>query len=188
MNQLEQAIIFAVRAHEGAYRKTGNIPFIMHPLEVAAIASTLTDDLDILAACVLHDVVEDTDITIEEIVLNFGERIGQFVADETEDKRRGIDPRKTWELRKQESLRFLQNTNERAVKIMWLSDKLANMRSFYRLYREEGPALWKRFHQSDPKKQEWYYRSVVEYIEELKDTEAYQEYVDLLDRVFKSDE
>ena len=83
MNQLEQAIIFAVRAHEGAYRKTGNIPFIMHPLEVAAIASTLTDDLDILAACVLHDVVEDTDITIEEIVHNFGERIGQFVADET---------------------------------------------------------------------------------------------------------
>ena len=106
MNQLERAIIFATQAHAGTYRKTGNIPFIIHPLEVACIGATLTDDLDIRAACVLHDVVEDTPITIEEIVDQFGPTIGKYVEHETEDKRRGIDPRKTWEIRKQESLNF----------------------------------------------------------------------------------
>lgn len=184
MNQLERAIIFATQAHGGAYRKTGNIPFIMHPLEVACIAATLTDDLDILAACVLHDVVEDTPVTLEEVITNFGERVGKFVEHETEDKRKGIDPRKTWEIRKLESLGILERSNDIAVKIMWLSDKLANMRSFHRLYKEEGSDLWKRFHQSDPKKQEWYYRSVLSFIGELKDTLAYKEYESLLNQVF----
>ena len=57
---LNRAILFAVRAHDGQRRKGGNIPYILHPLEAAAIAATLTEDEEVLAAAVLHDVVEDT--------------------------------------------------------------------------------------------------------------------------------
>lgn len=184
MNQLEKAMIFAVQAHEGAYRKTGNVPFILHPMEVVCVASTLTDDLDVLAACVLHDVVEDTDVTIEEVTENFGDRVGYLVACETEDKRHDQNARDTWMIRKMESLEVLKNTKDMDVKIMWLADKLANMRSFYRLHQQEGDQLWLRFHESDPKKQEWYYRSAQENLTELKDTAAYEEYNHLMNEVF----
>lgn len=87
MNTFEQAARFALHAHEGQIRKTKPIPFILHPMEVAQIASTMTDDLDVLAAAVLHDVVEDTDCTADDILENFGERIAYLVAMETENKR-----------------------------------------------------------------------------------------------------
>ena len=60
MNVFDKAIEFAVKAHGGMFRKGGSIPYIVHPLEVAASAVGFTDDPEILAAAVLHDTVEDT--------------------------------------------------------------------------------------------------------------------------------
>ena len=64
MNLLEEAIIYATVLHQGVRRKNSDIPYILHPLEVAQILSTMTDDQEIIAAGVLHDVVEDTDGTL----------------------------------------------------------------------------------------------------------------------------
>ena len=75
----EKALSFALKAHEGQIRKSGNTPYILHPAEAASIAATLTDDREILAAVVLHDAVEDSDATIEDIRAEFGERIAQLV-------------------------------------------------------------------------------------------------------------
>ena len=60
MNKIEEAIHYATDAHAGVNRDSTRIPYILHPLEAAAIASGLTDDPDVIAAAVLHDVVEDT--------------------------------------------------------------------------------------------------------------------------------
>lgn len=180
----EEAICFAVQAHSGMKRKNGS-PYILHPLEVAAIAGTITDDPEVLAAAVLHDTVEDTPTTIGEIRSRFGERVAALVSSETEDKRADMPPCDSWLVRKEESLAELQDAADIGTKIMWLSDKLSNMRSFLQLYRAEGDALWHRFNQKNPVKQAWYYRSVAAYTNELSDTDAWKEYTKLTEEVFK---
>ena len=71
------------------------------------------------------------------------------------------------------------------VKKLWLSDKLSNMRSFYRIWKKEGSSMWNWFHQKDQVKQAWYYRTIRESTEELKDFEAWTEYSDLVDQIFQ---
>ncbi|MBO5221836.1 MAG: bifunctional (p)ppGpp synthetase/guanosine-3',5'-bis(diphosphate) 3'-pyrophosphohydrolase [Clostridia bacterium] len=71
---LNKAIVFATNVHSGQFRKSTDIPYILHPLEEAAIVGTMTTDDEILAAAVLHDVVEDTDTTVERVRELFGDR------------------------------------------------------------------------------------------------------------------
>ena len=93
---VEEAIAFATKAHKGQYRKGTKRPYIVHPLEVAKIVSTMTKDEDVICAAVLHDTIEDCKgITEETLRLQFGDRVAQLVAGESEDKT------KTWEERNQ---------------------------------------------------------------------------------------
>ncbi|MGN1093879.1 MAG: HD domain-containing protein [Candidatus Neoclostridium sp.] len=74
MDIVDKAIVFAVNAHSGAVRKGTKLPYIVHPIEACAIAASITDDKEIIAAAVLHDIIEDTDITEEELAGQFGAR------------------------------------------------------------------------------------------------------------------
>ena len=185
MNLLEEAVCFAVKAHEGMLRKDGTTPYILHPMEAAAICGTLTSDQAVLAAAVLHDTVEDTDTTLDEIRERFGEKVARLVASETEDKFPGVPPEDSWRQRKEMSIRELESTKDRNVKILWLGDKLSNMRSFFRQWQAEGPSLWEHYHQKDPARQAWYYRSIARALSELSDTAAWQEYHFLTENIFR---
>ena len=68
--------------------------------------------------------------------------------------------------------------------MVWLGDKLANMRSIYRDWKIEGHAMWQRFNQKDPKAQAWYYRSIITLTERLSHTSAWLEYKTLTELVF----
>ena len=184
MDLLEKSIAFALRAHEGQVRKKSGIPYILHPMEAATIASTLTDDREVLAAVMLHDTVEDTDTTLDEIRREFGDRVAQLVKGETENEYPELTREESWKLRKEESLQRLRANNDASVKIMWISDKLSNARSLFRIYEERGDEMWKLFHQKDKSVQEWYYRSVADALKELSDTPAYREYVVLINLIF----
>jgi len=184
MNVLEQAIIFATNAHQGQKRKSGNIPYILHPVEVANIIATVTDNLETMAAGVLHDTIEDCGVDPREIREKFGPRVAALVQSDSEDRLSDKPASETWMDRKKESLLMLKNTKDIDVKIMWLGDKLSNIRSFYRVYLKEGSGMWEHFHQKDPKIQYWYYKTIADYLFDLKDTGAYKEYVDLVERVF----
>ena len=83
MNLLEEAVVYATIMHQGRVRKFGGRPYILHPMEVAQILSTMTDDMEVIAAGILHDVVEDTDGTLDEIEKRFGERVASLVASRT---------------------------------------------------------------------------------------------------------
>ncbi len=179
----EKAIYFAVKAHSGQTRKDGTL-FILHPMEVAAIAGTMTKKPDVLCAAVLHDTVEDTQTTAQDIFDNFGERIAELVASETEDKRPHMSAADSWKIRKEESLEELKNSEDIDVKILWLSDKLSNMRALARDYDKIGAAVFERFNEKDPKKQGWYHKTVLSAITELKDTAAYKEYEEIVHHVF----
>lgn len=184
LNTLEKAIIFATNAHEGQYRKLAKTPYILHPLEVAAIISTVSDDLNLMAAGVLHDTVEDCNVDPKDIKKEFGSRVAALVASETEDKLSDRPPADTWMERKEESLLMLENTKEKDVLILWLGDKLSNMRSFYREYLKSGNEIWNSLNQKDPKMHEWYYRKIADLLIPLKDTAAYMEYAELVDKLF----
>ncbi len=182
----EDALRFAIDAHAGMVRKSAQSPYILHPLEVATIVGTMSADKELLAAAVLHDVVEDTPCTLADIEERFGQRVAALVAAETEDKRPELPASETWRLRKEESLAVLARSS-REVKIIWLGDKLSNMRSFLRSYRERGAALWEHFNQKDPAQQAWYYSSIAEHTSELSDELAWQEYDRLVRIVFEEE-
>ena len=186
MDIFDEAVCFAVNKHSGQTRKMAGAPYILHPMEVASIVGTMTDDKDVLAAAVLHDTVEDTDATLDEIRKQFGKRIALLVMTETEEKRPDRPPAETWELRKEETLIILESTKDIGVKMMWLGDKLSNMRSFARAYRKEGDALWQQFNQKDPAKQLWYYKRTIAGLSDLKGYDAYKEFVSLVNEVFQN--
>ena len=184
MELVSEAIAFAVKAHDGMRRKKSNAPYILHPMEAAVIVGTMTDDQDLIAAAALHDVVEDANITIDEIEEKFGKRVRELVQSETEDKRADLPPESTWRIRKEESLAVLKRTEDLGVLMVWLGDKLANMRSLYRDWTVEGDAMWQRFNQKDARQQAWYYRSIVTLTQRLSDTSAWLEYKTLTELVF----
>jgi myo-inositol-1(or 4)-monophosphatase len=184
MELVSEAIAFAVKAHDGMRRKKSDIPYILHPMEAAVIVGTMTDDQNLIAAAALHDVVEDTDIDINEIEDKFGKRVRELVAAETEDKRADLPPADTWRIRKEESLADLKKTDDIGVLMVWLGDKLANMRSIYRDWKVEGDALWQKFNQKDVNEQAWYYGSIVELTDRLSHTSAWIEYKTLTELVF----
>ena len=162
MELVSEAILFAVKAHDGMRRKKSDAPYILHPMEAAVIVGTMTDDQNSIAAAALHDVVEDANVSIEEIEKKFGKRVRELVQSETEYKRSDLPPEETWRIRKEESLETLKNTDDIGVLMVWLGDKLANMRAIYRDFKVEGNAMWQRFNQKDASEQAWYYRSIVE--------------------------
>ena len=184
MDVFEKALAFALKAHEGQIRKREDIPFILHPCEAAAIAATLTTDREILAAVLLHDTVEDTGTTIDDVRGALGDRVAALVAGETENRYEELPRKASWKRRKEESLEHLKTTDDPGVKILWLSDKLSNIRSFYRQYLNEGDAMWEHYHQKDKAQQAWYYCTIAELLSEFADTAAYQEYTALLQIIF----
>ena len=184
MNLVEKAICFAADKHSGAIRKLEGTPYILHPMEVAAIVGSMTRDEKIIAAAILHDTVEDTATTLSEIMEEFGPRVAELVAGETEDKRPYMLADASWRIRKEESLEALKKTEDLAEKILWLGDKLSNIRSLHRAWKRYGDGIWENFNQKDPVEQAWYYLTIAELLSELDDQEAYQEYCRLVHEVF----
>ena len=184
MELVSEAIAFAVQAHDGMRRKKSESPYILHPMEAAVIVGSMSDDQNLIAAAALHDVVEDAGITIEEIETRFGKRVRELVGSETEDKRADLPPEDTWRIRKEESLEVLKNTNDIGVLMVWIGDKLANMRAIYRDWKIDGDAMWQRFNQKNIAEQAWYYRSIVKLTDRLSHTSAWLEYKTLTELVF----
>ena len=178
MKKSEEAIIYATIMHQGAVRKFGDTPYIFHPLEVAQILSTMTNDEEIITAGILHDIVEDTDGTLQEIEKRFGKRVAELVSTDTESDYPGKERRATWIQRKEGTLNVLKNSRDIGVKMLWLADKLANMRSLSGMYSELGDEMWQKFNQSDSAMQCWYYKSVAELVElSLNKTGAFKELI-----------
>lgn len=180
---LDQALAFAIKAHEGQFRKGTQIPYILHPMEAASIVGTMTTDDEIIAAAALHDVVEDTETTVNDVIALFGSRVGSLVASESENKREDLPAESTWKIRKQETLDHLK-TAPIEVKMITLGDKLSNIRAIHRDYQAIGDELWQRFNQKDKREHYWYYSSIAQCISELDRFQAYKEYCELVDKTF----
>lgn len=142
---VKRAYIFAKNAHKNQKRKSGD-PYISHPLAVARILLELKMSPNVIAAALLHDTVEDTDVTIESIKKEFGDDIAYLV--EAVTKLRSVDfslysnpaERKSNEVQKKnEDLRklFLSMAEDVRVVIIKLADRLHNMRTIKALPRKD---------------------------------------------------
>ena len=198
---LDRAIVFAVRAHAGTERRGKGFPYIVHPMEAVSIVATITSDQELLAAAALHDTVEDTDVTVDEIRSEFGDRIAALVADETDripgqagndhgkagnDIKAGFErptEEASWHSRKQAAISRLSSAS-RDAKIVALGDKLSNMRAIARDYAVQGDEIWNLFHVTDRSEHEWHYRGLADALRELSGTFAFQEFEHLINQVF----
>ena len=180
---LDRAIVFAVQAHAGTERRGKGFPYIVHPMEAVAIVATMTADQELLSAAALHDTVEDTDVTVEQLREAFGPRVAELVADESDVFTPGISESDSWHDRKQAAITRLSHASHDA-KMVALGDKLSNMRAIARDYAVQGDAFWSLFHVTDRSEHEWHYRGLADALRELSDTFAFQEFEDLINQVF----
>ena len=180
---LDRAIIFAVRAHAGTERRGKGFPYIVYPMEAVEIVATMTPDQELLAAAALHDTVEDTDVTVDQLRAEFGDRIADLVAAESDAFVEGVSDEDSWHARKQAAIDRLAKAPHDA-KMVALGDKLSNMRAIARDYAVQGDALWNLFHAKDPKDHEWHYRGLADSLRELQDTFAFREFESLINQVF----
>ena len=183
---VDRAVRFAVEKHAGAARKGSDTPYIVHPMEAAAVVAGITGDQDLIAAALLHDTLEDTATTYDEILTLFGKRVADLVAGESEDKQADKPAKETWRDRKQKTIDELKNAGYES-KLLVLADKLSNIRAMERDLEEKGEKLWDRFNQKDPQMHAWYYGSIADILSAdpaLKDTQACREYVQRVKATF----
>lgn len=153
---IEKAKQFAKKAHEGQMRKLTGTPMFEHLERVANILQEAGFPEEVVAAGFLHDTVEDTDVTIEDILLHFGEKVAFIVAGHTEDKT------KSWEERKQATIDELADENTSLfIRALIIADRLDNLRSYNKGLALFGEEMWKKFKRGR-KEQEWYYRGCLE--------------------------
>ena len=153
-------------------------------MEAVEIVATMTSDQELLAAAALHDTVEDTSVTIDQIRKEFGDRIASIVDTESDKGIEGRSEEESWHDRKRCAIERLAKAPHDS-KIVALGDKLSNMRAIARDYAIKGDELWKIFHTNDKKEHEWHYRGLADSLRELQDTFAFKELESLINQVFK---
>ena len=177
---LDKAIIFATKAHANTERRGKGFPYIVHPMEAMEIVATMTSDQEMLAAAALHDTVEDTDVTVEQIRAEFGDRVAAMVASESDVFVSGVSEEDSWRDRKKAAIDRLAAAGHDS-KVVALGDKLSNMRAIYRDFCKVGDELWKLFHAPGGKADHaWHYRGLADSLRELSDTFAFQEFEKLI--------
>lgn len=181
---VDKAIKFAVDAHANTERRGKGFPYVIHVLEAMEIVATITNDPELLAAAALHDTVEDTDVTVDQIRTEFGERVAKLVDAESDRFEAGVSEQDSWKSRKQAAIDRLAAASHDA-KIVAMGDKLSNMRAIARDYHKVGDKLWDLFHAPNGKPDhEWHYRGLAASLSELEGTEAYAEFTRLINETF----
>jgi (p)ppGpp synthase/HD superfamily hydrolase len=152
----EKAFSLAVELHRDQSRKGTSIPYVTHLMAVAAIVGESGGSEDEVIAALLHDAIEDSDITHKTLSERFGETVADVVRSCSDTD---IRPKPEWEKRKKDYIAHIMGASESA-RLVSAADKLANARSVLSDLRALGDALWARF-KGGREGTLWYYRSLV---------------------------
>jgi (p)ppGpp synthase/HD superfamily hydrolase len=151
-SRLYDAIELAARAHHNQVRKGTEIPYVVHPLAVAGWLIRAKCPENLVIAALLHDVVEDTPVTIDELRSNFGRDVEELVVALTEP-----DKKAPWEERKAHTIEYLEKRATDDVLLIALVDKLDNVRAIREGLESDGEMFWDRFNRPR-ERQKWYYQ------------------------------
>lgn len=172
-NLIHEAVLFAEKAHRGQGRKGTEIAYITHPMEVMQILASVNGAPELLAAGVLHDTVEDTGASVEELRAEFGDRVARLVESHSEEKSR------PWQERKQHTIDTL-NSGDRDTRLLIMADMTANLRSMYSDHLRVGNRLWERFN-APRQLQAWYYGEAQDALYDMQfDEDARQVYWEMV--------
>lgn len=180
---LDKAIIFATNAHHNVERRGKGFPYVVHPLEAMAIAATMTNDQEVLAAAALHDVVEDTNITIEDIRKEFGDKVAELVGLESDNVDPLFSEDISWRDKKVLGFKRIKNSS-RDAQIVAMGDKLSNMRAIHLDYLRLGEKIFEKFHEHDPSIHAWRYYQLSNCFDKLEGCFALTEFKYLVREVF----
>lgn len=154
MNIKEKTKYFAINAHLGQIRKNEpDKPMVMHPLSVGMLLESYGYDDYVVAAGYLHDVVEDTNYTIEDIEENFGSRVASLVKGASEP-----DKSLSWEERKKHTIEETK-TLPLENKLVICADKINNLEDLMIKFQKNGKRDFSAFKRGEDK-QKWYYTNV----------------------------
>jgi (p)ppGpp synthase/HD superfamily hydrolase len=167
VDMIDRAIEIAVKAHKTQKRKGTRKAYITHPFAVGVLLAKAGCSKEVIAAGILHDVVEDARVKLSRIRGEFGEKVASIVEQCTEP-----DKRRPWEKRKQHTLDSLEEAGL-DVKFVACADKLHNIRTIARDYRKMGDRVWRHFKRGG-EDQKWYYESLVELLRIKSGPPAYQ--------------
>jgi len=156
---LERALRRCAVWHRDQVRRGAAVPYAQHPISVAWILERLGFPEPVVIAGLLHDAVEDTDVTLERIQAEFGADVAAIVAGMTERKLDDRGQKRPWIDRKTEHLDALV-TAPIEVRAVALADKLHNLTSI-QSDLHEGRAIWSSFHAARDQVL-WYYRTALE--------------------------
>ena len=154
-----RAVNFAARAHEKQIRKMSGNHYIEHPFGVLELVRTVTDDIPTQQAAVLHDTVEDTYVTLDDLERGFGAKTARIVWGVTKD-----ETIPSWRERNEAYLHRLENEAPDESSIVALGDKIHNITDMTENYLLLGDGMWQKF-AAKPDDQLWWYRSVLEVAE-----------------------
>jgi (p)ppGpp synthase/HD superfamily hydrolase len=156
--RLDRAFRWAAECHAGQVRKSSGTPYFQHVAAVALILERADFDEDIVIAGLLHDVVEDSDATIEDVTARFGPAVAEIVGHCSEAKTDAQGRKRPWIDRKRDHLAVMADAPLTARAVI-LADKLHNLVSI-EVDLHAGRPVWSEFH-AEREQVLWYYRSAV---------------------------
>ena len=167
-NLVERAMAIAVSAHEGQMRKEADVPYIVHPVSVALVLARNGFPDTFVAAALVHDVVEDTSVSLEELRSLLGDEVANIVAPVTHDDTL------PWEEKKRAYIEEVRKASLGA-KAISLADKISNAHSLLAAYKVQGSAIWKHFNAGREKKL-WFERAMLDMYRETWEHPMVEEY------------
>lgn len=178
-NKIEYAIYYATKAHKGQRRKTEDIDMIYHPFTVGMILQKNGCSEDIVCAGILHDVVEDTSHSFEDIEKEFGKDVRNYVYDASEP-----DKSLTWEERKAHTIKHIRSAPI-GSKLIVACDKISNLEDLYECLEKYGEDTWTKFKRKK-ELQEWYYTNLYEscIYGQNKEEPIFVRYYNILQKLF----
>lgn len=165
---IERATALAMRAHTGQMRKEAPMPYIVHPIAVGLILARHGFSDAVIAAALVHDVIEDMNVTEEELRRELGDKVADLVAPVTHDNTL------SWEEKKKAYVETVRNARNE-VKAISLADKIANAHSLIAAHKAQGAAIWKYFNAGREKKL-WFEHMMLAMFRESFDHPMVEEY------------
>ena len=178
MDLIEKAFLLALEAHPGQLRKDHPLPYIVHPVSVSILLAKYGFSDEVIAAALVHDVAEDTDVSLEQLSAALGKAVVELVAPITHDASL------SWEDKKRAYIESVRFSSDEA-KAIATADKIANAESLLEAYKQQGQKVWEYFNAGRDKKI-WFEQSMLQMLQETWQhplVEAYASYVARLEQL-----
>lgn len=174
---IEEALRFAAVRHDGQFRKGTNIPYLTHPVAVSMLLVEDRQPVPVVVAALLHDLLEDTLTTPDELSERFGYEVTRLVKAVSEPGKH-----QSWEERKRMTIQHVRTMQYDEVALL-AADKLHNLRSIRLDVESAGKQVWDRFNRP-LRDQSWYYHELLHALKPFAQTttliEAFETEMNLL--------